>query len=158
MGNPTANTVWPATPVHPLVKALINRAYVLADLNQGETLATEVYAPDAVMSLMGQVRRGTEEIRTYKENDGGVITARRHEIVKAFANDAAGLDLMLLGKAEMDFCTGKTFFGEFVSRMVVDEESFKAQNPKLCLSQGWANPMPIIAAVEEARAEAGLSS
>lgn len=61
------------------------------------------------------------EIRRSRENAWVDYVSRRHEILRVYAFDAAGLDLLVIGKVEMGLRNRKVVEEEFVARFVVDE-------------------------------------
>ncbi|KAJ0420290.1 hypothetical protein BJY00DRAFT_313229 [Aspergillus carlsbadensis] len=150
----TATTVWPtAVAIPPAVQQLIARFYELADLQSpdaGDRFATEVFTPTGVMAAPGgHGFTGEKEIRNSRKHAWAAVSARRHEVLRVFVADAAGLDFMVLGKVDMTIArSGRTVCGEFTARFVVDEESLRAGEPRLAASTVWADRAPLLAALE----------
>ncbi|KAI9836765.1 MAG: hypothetical protein M1819_000930 [Sarea resinae] len=151
MGYTTENTVWPAHPIPSSIQHLIERFYVLADLNSpeaGDRLAEEVFAEEATLMGVGSKFTGSQEIRRSRDNAWRVIETRRHEILKAYVADLEGRDVMLIGKVQMGLRNGKTVDSEFTARMVVDEASDESGSPRLSYSQVWADMGTLAAALK----------
>ncbi|KAL4940601.1 hypothetical protein BDV06DRAFT_223897 [Aspergillus oleicola] len=151
----TAGAIWPtAVSVPPEVQQLVARFYELADLadpNAGNRFATEVFVPTGIMAAAGsQGFKGEADIRKSREHAWDAVSARHHQVLRVFAADPAGLDLMLIGKVEMTVRrTGKNVSGEFTARFVVEPEGIYNGEPRLLSSTVWADSAPLLAALQE---------
>lgn len=68
--------------------------------------------------------RANEEllaITKSREHAWDVITSRRHEVVKVYASDPEGLDLLLIGKLTAGLGSGKEAEVGFVARIIMQE-------------------------------------
>jgi hypothetical protein len=119
----TAQTEWPtAVSVKPEVRRLLAHFYHLLDIPDpgiGHRFAEEVFTPDGVMFGMGPGFQGQAEIRKARENAWTDYVSRRHEVLRVYAHDGLGLDLLVIGRVEMGLRNGKTVREEFVARFVV---------------------------------------
>lgn len=61
------------------------------------------------------------EIRLSRKDAWTTLKARRHTVLKVYANDADGLDLILIGNLEMETMGGDRIDKQFVSRMVIEQ-------------------------------------
>ncbi|KAK5192764.1 hypothetical protein LTR99_010359 [Exophiala xenobiotica] len=157
----TAQTEWPtAVSVKPEVRRLLAHFYHLLDIPDpriGHRFAEEVFTPDGVMFGMGPGFQGHAEIRKARENAWTDYVARRHEMLRVYAHDGLGLDLLVIGRVEMGLRNGKIVREEFVARFVVavdDERTLGKGNgsgggPRLKYSRVWSNMEPIMAALRE---------
>jgi hypothetical protein len=60
-----------------------------------------------------------------------------------FVADAAGLDLMVIGKVDVTIGrSSRTVSGEFTSQFVVEPESLQAGKPRLAVSTVWRIARP----------------
>ncbi|KAL2008852.1 hypothetical protein VTN00DRAFT_7046 [Thermoascus crustaceus] len=152
MGYTFKKTVWPATPIDPAVKKLIERYYVLADTNSPESadlLADEVFTETGMMKGAVKSFSGSKEIRSSRNGVPGIIISRRHEIHRVFVADDKGHDLMLIGTIEIGLKGGRAVPGEFATRMVVDDASIRKGSPRLSFSQVYTDTAPLAAAMKE---------
>ncbi|KAK5459866.1 hypothetical protein LTS15_003995 [Exophiala xenobiotica] len=164
----TAQTEWPtAVSVKPEVRRLLAHFYHLLDIpdpSVGHRFAEEVFTPDGVMFGMGPGFEGAVEIRKARENAWTDYVSRRHEMLRVYAHDGLGLDLLVIGRVEMGLRNGKSVREEFVARFVVvvgvddDDDERTAGNdngndngggPRLKYSRVWSNMEPIMAALRE---------
>ncbi|KAI1623306.1 hypothetical protein EDD37DRAFT_634328 [Exophiala viscosa] len=155
----TAHTAWPTSvAVKPEVQRLLALFYSLLDIpdtSVGHRFAEEVFAKDGVMFGMGPGFDGEAEIRKSREYAWIDYTSRRHEMLRVYAHDALGLDLLVIGRVEMGVRNGRTVNEEFVARFVVDEATLESKSPngddgvRLKFSRVWSNMEPIMAAMRE---------
>jgi hypothetical protein len=66
------------------------------------------------------------------------VTARRHGILQVYASDKSGRDLVLLGSVQTVFRNGKDLESPFACRILVDQSSHEAGEPRLSLMQVFA--------------------
>jgi hypothetical protein len=80
-----------------------------------------------------------------REHAWDIVTARKHEVTKVYAHDAAGTDLLLLGKMEAIVKSGKKAEIQFSGRVVVNETPAGARMKSY---QVWADMSPIANAMK----------
>ena len=64
-----------------------------------------------------------------------MITSRRHEVIKVYASDAEGQDLMLIGKLVAAVGNGKEARIEFTARIVIEKTTIGL---RMKLYEVWA--------------------
>jgi len=69
------------------------------------------------------------------------IKSRHHEVIKVYASDAAGSDVLLIGKLTAGLTDGSTTKTEFVARVIVDRTAAAGVGaPRMKLYQVWTGP------------------
>ncbi|KAL2061485.1 hypothetical protein VTL71DRAFT_6862 [Oculimacula yallundae] len=149
MGYNTISTDWPSFPVPDDVKQLIDKFFNLLDsqeANVGDTLADDVFAPDAIATFGPHVFEGTEKIRGSRKNAWGVVTKRRHTVLKVFASSAACDDLLFIAYVAMDFNNGNSVAGESIGRTKIVRPD--GTNARLASYNIWADSAPMAKALQ----------
>jgi hypothetical protein len=159
MGYNTEQTEWPTFEINTAVKHLIDRFFWHLDQQDpsvGNVLADEIFGKTGEAEFGGHTFTGTEgkstpsfslsslcrrlnlvpEIRRSRDNAWKLITKRRHKVLKVFAADLDGSDLLFIGHVAMDLHNGKSVAGEFTGRLRI--ENATSSEPKLLLYQIWA--------------------
>lgn len=149
----TETTVWPTSvELDPSIKDLIGLFYALADdksSDAGPRMAREVFSKDAFMGAATGGFNGSEEISRSRDNAWKTVSSRRHSVFKVFVNDAAGHELVVLGKLNQVMINGKELVLPFTGHLVVDAESHAAGTPRLKHMQAYADTAPVVAALKD---------
>ncbi|EXJ61495.1 uncharacterized protein A1O5_11811 [Cladophialophora psammophila CBS 110553] len=149
MGYNTENTEWPTFEINSTVKELIDRFFWQLDQkdqDSGHILADKVFATTGKAEFGGHVFIGPDELRKSRDNAWKVVTKRRHEILKVFAADLDGSDLLFIGHVAIDLNNGKIVAGEFAGRLRI--ENATSSQPRLLLYQSWADSAPFVKALQ----------
>lgn len=84
---------------------------------------------------MKKVRAEEKKANSYSEiarsRDGAweTVTARRHEALKVYLNEAAGLDLLIIGALSVTSSDGSRSSHEFVARAQIHDP--RAESPRI---------------------------
>jgi len=149
MGYCTASTEWPSGVSVPApVKQLVDTFFSLVDDKSSEVgnkLADEVFAVDGIMQT-AQRFEGSDALRKCRDSAWVTVDSRRHEVLKVYASDEEGSDLLLIGQAATGFKNGKKVTMEFAARIIVEGSS--TEKPKIKLYQVWADSAPMVKAMQ----------
>lgn len=69
------------------------------------------------------------EIMRSRDGAWETVTARRHEVLKVYLNEAAGLDLLIIGGLVVTFNDGSRSSHEFASRAQI--HNHESNNPRI---------------------------
>jgi hypothetical protein len=87
-------------------------------------------------------------IRKSRNEAWKVIKTRRRKVLRVYAHDTEGLDLLIIGNVTMGLPNDKEVAGEFTARIVFVADE-KQGNPKIKLYTVWAVwiPSPLVCAI-----------
>ncbi|EHK17935.1 uncharacterized protein TRIVIDRAFT_226061 [Trichoderma virens Gv29-8] len=124
MEYPTISTSWPLPEPSQEVKNLLNLFFTLADSkeeNVGSRLAKEVFTSDGEFLLPQGSFKGFLEIQESRKDAWAILQRRRHTVLKVYANNSHGLDLIMIGKLDVTTVQGKQSSNQFVARALIEE-------------------------------------
>lgn len=131
------STQFPAFPKIPLSYiALIDRFCALIDTlaDNGAQIAAEIFTPTAVWKNSLGTHKGVPEIARSREKPLDGMRAIKHDVLKVFAFDEGGKEIMLLVRLIADWEHGKQEWIDSVGRFeIVDTED----GPRCSFLQGW---------------------
>jgi hypothetical protein len=143
------HTAWPSVVITDNVKELLGKFFTIVDLpdpEAGKRLADEIFTEDGIMAAATGKSIGFEgmyfrtiiwdaskfpvrvktnpqpiAISKSREHAWDTIVSRRHNVIKVFASDAEGHDLMLIGKLIAAVKSGKEDEIGFTARIVMEK-------------------------------------
>ncbi|KAJ2897521.1 snoaL-like domain containing protein [Zalerion maritima] len=140
----TKEAVWPANAVQQAVQDIIVRFYELADCQEsdaGAQMAARVFSRNATLITPTGTFKGSSEISKSRDNAWRAVSSRKHRVLRVFAGDDSGSELVILGTVAMGLKNGSSLDSQFACHIAVvasDQDDAEPGSPRLGFMQVFA--------------------